>query len=155
MLGSRIYLDQRAVMALSLVSLLLAGFAPPPMSRLAQAPARAAATTMQFKMPELPKFEGLGGIEVEAFGDKFAKAGDLRLMPSDIQFTDKDGDVITLRGVGGGKVDYYVGKELKIKAAVLTTAGSDGLQVTGKIKKGTYFAPKARTASLARAHMRC
>merc|ERR1719231_2227714 len=103
-------------MLYTLVSAVLLGFAPPQTAMVTRAAASASsAVRMQFEMPKMPKlgkFEGLGGIEVEAFGDKFAKAGDLKLIPSDIQFKDVDGDLITLRGRGGGgRVDYYVGKE--------------------------------------------
>ena len=68
--------------------------------------------------------------------DKWNAPGDLKLIPTDVQFQDKDGDTITFRGVRGGKVDYYVGKELKLQGAILTQNG-DALQVTGKVTKGT------------------
>ena len=127
-------------MLYTVVSAALLGFAPPQTNVAVRAPAAASsAVRMQFDMPKMPKigkFEGLGGIEVEAFGDKFAKAGDLKLIPSDIQFNDKDGDTITLRGRGSGRVDYYVGKELKLENAMLTSSGTS-LRVTGSVKKGT------------------
>ena len=86
-------------------------------------------------LPSLPKID-LGGIEIESFGDKWNKPGDLKLIPSDVQFQDVDGDTITLREVRNGKVDYYVGKELKLESATLVQSGNS-LQVSGKVNKGT------------------
>ena len=67
---------------------------------------------------------------------QFAAPGDLKLLPSDVQFVDVDGDTITLRGVYGGKIDYYVGKTLKLSGAILAESGGS-LQITGTTKKGT------------------
>merc|ERR1719247_1666707 len=111
----------------------------PPQTRV-QSLAAGAATTRHssvamIEFPKMPKLD-MGGIEFESFGDKWNGPGDLKLLPSDVQFRDVDGDTITLRGRPGGKVDYYVGKNLKLTGAVLQSTGS-ALQVTGSIKKGT------------------
>ena len=115
---------------------LLVAFVPP---SIVPGGSRAAVRMQMPEMPKMPKIDFkdfLGGIEIEAFGDKFAAPGDLKLIPSDVQFSDVDGDTITLRGVPGRKVDYYVGKDLKLSGAVLTANGGS-LQVTGTVKKGT------------------
>lgn len=113
---------------------LLPAFVVPPLSLqpVQRASMPAASVVMQFNLPKID----LGGIEFESFGDKWNAPGDLQLIPSDVQFEDVDGDTITFRGVRNGKVDYYVGKKLKLSGAVLTQSGSS-LQVTGTVKKGT------------------
>lgn len=127
---------------LHVVCFAAAAFVPPSSvpRTLDRAAVRAAGVRMQMpEMPKLPKInfkDFLGGIEVEAFGDQFAAPGDLKLLPSDVQFVDVDGDTITLRGVYGGKIDYYVGKTLKLSGAILAESGGS-LQITGTTKKGT------------------
>lgn len=118
-----------------MTSVLLAAFVPPPSMQARSVCKQSASVAMQFEMPKMPKLD-LGGIEFESFGDKWDGPGDLQLIPSDVQFKDVDGDTITLRKVRNGKIDYYVGKTLKLSGAVLTTSGNS-IQVTGTIKKGT------------------
>ena len=103
---------------------------------------QARATTMQsssvvMELPfgiKLPKID-LGGIEIESFGDKWNAEGDLKLIPSDVQFKDTDGDVVTLRKTRGGRVDFFVGKQFKMQGVLTEENGT--LMVTGKVTKGT------------------
>ena len=61
--------------------------------------------------------------------------GSLELYPSDVQFQDIDGDVITLREARG-KVDFYVGNQVKLSGARLRRNGNT-IEITGTVKKGT------------------
>ena len=124
------------MMFVTLSSMLLTVFMPPTTLTLQARPSKSVSVAMQFpELPKLPKID-FGGIEFESFGDKWNSPGDLKLIPSDVQFEDVDGDVITLRGTRGGRVDYYVGKKMKLEKAVLEQSGNS-LLVTGKISKGT------------------
>jgi hypothetical protein len=78
--------------------------------------------------PERPEFK----FELPSFG------GDepLKLYPSDVQFTDVDGDLITLREAANNKVNMYVGNKLVFEQATLKRNGNT-LEVTGTVKKGT------------------
>jgi hypothetical protein len=75
---------------------------------------------------ELP-FIGKIGIDFGG-GDK------LQLFPSDVQFTDVDGDTVTLRPAGGTRVDFYVGSKLMMRNAGLVRNGNT-LEITGKQRK--------------------
>ena len=127
-------------MALVLLSSGLQAFMPPPTllaqssrhGRGASSVQSASSVQMQFNMPKID----LGGIEIESFGDKWNKDGDLQLIPSDVQFKDVDGDTITFRGRGQSKVDYYNGSKLMLKKAVLEVKGTN-LLVTGTVQKST------------------
>ena len=92
-----------------------------------------------FKLPELPKIT-LPKIEIpgiEVFGPAGTEA-DARQRPGDVRFTDRDGDVITLRKAGGRRVDYYVGAELRMAGARLEADGAS-LKLSGTVKKSTGF----------------
>lgn len=82
------------------------------------------------KLPELPKLglPDLGGI--------FGGGDDFQLFPSDVEFTDVDGDVVVLRGKSGTSVDFYVNRKLLLSNARLKRTGN-GLEITGTVKKGT------------------
>ena len=66
----------------------------------------------------------------------------------ELEFRDKDGDVIKLRRCGGSVVDYMVNGELKIKDAVLETgpgpepwiklSGIDRLDWKFKLSNGSF-----------------
>ena len=121
-------------MALVLFSSGLQAFVPPPtqLARASRHGTGASSVQMQFNMPKID----LGGIEIESFGDKWNKDGGLKLIPSDVQFKDVDGDTITFRGRGGSIVDYYKGSKLMLKKAVLEVKGAN-LLVTGTVQKST------------------
>ena len=74
-----------------------------------------------FELPKLPKLE-LGGIEFEAGKETTTM---LQTAPGDVQFTDRDGDIITLKPsrTTPGKVDYYNGDVMKIKDASMVQQG--------------------------------
>ena len=75
---------------------------------------------------ELPKLD-LGGIQFEE-----GKETTTMLKPADgdVQFTDRDGDVITLKSsrTNPGKVDYYNGDVMKIKDATMVQQGEVRVQ---------------------------
>jgi hypothetical protein len=77
--------------------------------------------------PERPPFE---------FPNPLASNESLKLMPGDVQFTDVDGDIITIRAVGGNRVDMYVGDTLRFEKGRLLRNGNT-LEITAKVKKGT------------------
>merc|ERR1719238_1845476 len=93
-------------MALALPLVLAVGAFVGPVSRVAVAPSARAASPValgDFKLPEIPN--PFGGL-LEGFGG----GDDFRLFPDDVQFSDVDGDLVTLRGKGA-TVDLYVGKK--------------------------------------------
>ena len=81
-----------------------------------------------FKLPDLPSFGG---------GDD-----DFRLFPSDVEFTDVDGDVVVLRPKGG-KIDFFVNRKLRISNANLVKNGNM-LEITGRVEKKTGFLSEPR-----------
>ena len=116
------------------LSVMIAGFAPPAMSNLAFVPpavsnsalplaARATVVRMQ------------GSVEGWTPPKDLGPLGDLdRLYPSDVQFTDSEGDEITLRGKGGTKIEYYSNGKGRMRSASLKVNGN-ALQISGIIKK--------------------
>lgn len=104
-----------------------AAFAPP--SRVALGVSHASVTRAPPAVAiELPF---IGKIDLPSFGG----GGDFKLFPSDVQFTDVDGDVVTLRPISGTKVDFYSNGNLVISGAGLVRNGNT-LEISGKIRKG-------------------
>ena len=66
---------------------------------------------------------------------------EFRLFPSDVQFTDVDGDDVVIRPVPGGtRIDLYVNKKLKFEKATMTkSASGDMLEIQGSVKQGFAF----------------
>ena len=81
-----------------------------------------------FKMPEMPSMPDFGGGGNEK----------LQLFPDDVQFTDVDGDTVTIRPLGGKKVDFFVNGKIRLSKAILVQNGNM-LEITGTITKGTPF----------------
>ena len=77
-----------------------------------------------FKMPEIP--------------NPFGGDGDFQLYPSDVDFTDVDGDYVVLRKTVGGKIDFYVNKKIKLEGARMAANGNM-LEITGSVKQGFSF----------------
>lgn len=106
--------------------------------------ARPSSVSMQFGGFKLPKLD-FGGIQFEEGAETTTK---LRAAPGDVQFSDADGDVITLRKscLPGttGKVDYYNGEIMKIQAASMVREGA-GLLLSGVDR--TSFKFKASSGS--------
>jgi hypothetical protein len=116
---------------LHLALTLCAAFVPSPLRgsghlAVASSPARSLPLVAigNFKMPEMPSFGGGGD--------------DFKLFPSDVQFTDVDGDTVTIRPLGASKIDFYVNGKLRLSKAVLAKNGNM-LEITGTITKGTPF----------------
>merc|ERR1719331_1485741 len=78
--------------------------------------------------------QAMAGFELPSFfgGESF------QLFPSDVEFTDVDGDYIVLRKALGGKVDLYVNKKLKFEGARMVVNGNT-LEITGRVKQGFAF----------------
>ena len=105
----------------------------PPASRVA----------VKASVPRAPAPLALGGFEMPKLPElpnPFGGGNDFQLFPSDVQFTDRDGDVVVLRPVQAGKVDFYVNKSLKLQGATLQkSADGQMLEITGKIQTPFAF----------------
>ena len=119
-------------MAASLIALNVA-FVLAPSAGPAVMPARSSSVSMQFggfKLPKMPKID-MGGIQFE---EGMETTTMLKAAPGDVQFSDADGDVITLRKStfpgADGKVDYFNGEVMKIQAATMAKEG-EGLLLSG------------------------
>ena len=73
-----------------------------------------------------------------AIGSFFGGGDDFTLYPTDVEFTDVDGDSVVIRPTTGKKVDFFVNRKLRLKNAVLVKNGNM-LEITGTITKGTPF----------------
>jgi len=106
--------------------------------------ARPSSVSMQFGGFKLPKID-FGGI---AFEEGMETTTTLKAAPGDVQFSDADGDVITLRKStlpgATGKIDYYNGETMKIQAASMVKEG-EGLLLSGVDR--TSFKFKASSGS--------
>jgi len=89
---------------------------------------RSASTRSAAQMIELPKLPDLGGL--------FGGGDDFQLLPSDVEFTDVDGDAVVLRKRSGGRVDFYVNRKIQLSEARVLVKGNS-LEITGTVKKGT------------------
>eukprot|EP00966_Prymnesium_polylepis_P306729 7087923-Prymnesium_polylepis.1 len=101
------------------LAVMVAGFMPPPMSGLTRP--MAVHTIVMEEMWTPPKDLGplpdLGG-----------------LYASDVQFMDVEGDEITLRGKGGGVVEFWNNGKGRMRSAKLRLSGNS-IQISGEIKK--------------------
>ena len=109
---------------------------------LAFAPPTTRVTAMSRASLRAPAPLALGGFELPKIELPNPFGGDdgFQLYPSDVEFTDRDGDVVVLRPVQAGKIDFYVNKSLKLSGATLQKA-ADGtmLEITGKIQTPFAF----------------
>ena len=107
---------------ISLIVGVAIAFTAPPSTRLALA---AHGATRVSSLHAIGSFE----LPNPFGGDNF------QLFPSDVEFTDVDGDYVVLRKASGGKVDLWVNKKLKFEGARMAVRGNT-LEITGSIKKG-------------------
>jgi len=106
---------------LTLVSVMIASFAPPSGSLLMRASAVPHVAVRMEEMWTPPK--DLGPLP------------DLdRLFPTDVQFFDVDGEELTFRGKGGRTVEYWVNKKGRMREARIKQDGNS-LQISGSIRK--------------------